>query len=241
MAFSFLKHLWSKLPDYFHVMDSYRENDPEQKGRGLLQRYLLNFEQEYDQDIYPFIRDFVNILDPEITPEKFLPFLAYTLGDPVDVDGTKATYRKILRYAVAIYKIKGTIPSYKLLFNLLGLDVDIIEYEPPVNIKFDREFKYDIPGIKYDQFCNVCGEYSVAYHDRGDDCSTFTVNPVSSTLVGLLPKLVAFLQPLDAKLRDIARLVKLCEEWTFSLSNETINLTVIEAPTCTAPFNLTVG
>lgn len=240
MAFTFIKHLWNKLPKYFKENDSYKESDPSQEGRGLLERYLLTFEEELTEDIYNFIGTFLNIIDPTIAPDKYLPLIAYTLGNPVDINGDKATYRKILQYAVAIYKIKGTIPSYELLFNLLGLDVDIIEYPNPPTIRFDQGFLYDV-GNKYDQLCIKCGEYSVAYHDRNDNCNTFTVNPVNSTIVGILPKIVSFLEPLDAKLRDIARLIKFCETWNFGASNETINVTIIGAPVCEVPFNLTVG
>lgn len=232
---AFIKWFFSKLPDYFKETDNYKDI----LGRGLLERYLLNFELELEDELYLFIRDFVNILDPQITPDKFLALIAYTLGNPLDVNGNRETYRKILRYAVNIYKIKGTIPSYKLLFNLLGLDVDIIEYDNPVNVRFDREFNFDI-GLKFDQVCKKCGEYTVAYHNWNDECSTFTVGPVDPTLVTLLPKLVSFLEPIDAKLRNIARLIKFCETWEFG-AEETFDITVIGAPTCEIPFNLTVG
>jgi len=232
---TFKDFLFGTLPDYFKLQDSYKDAN----GRGLLERYLENFGLELDEELYNYLQDFMNIIDPEITQDKFLPLIAYTLGDPLNVNGDKNLYRKILRYAVSIYKIKGTIPSYKLFFNLLGVDVDIIEYDNPPVIRFDQGYKMDI-GLKFDQKCNSCGEYTIGYHSRNDDCTTFTVNPVNSAISILIPSIAQFLEYINAKLRNIVRLIKFCENYTFT-ATEDFDMTVINPPMCTAPFNLTVS
>src|SRR4051812_29888331 len=121
MAFTFTGWIFKQLPYFYKEQDTYKDF----QGKGLLERYLKNFEDEIEENLHPYLRDFVDIFDTINTDAKYLPYISYFLGEPPSANGDITVYRKILAYAVQIAKIKGTAQSYKLLFNLYGLEVDI--------------------------------------------------------------------------------------------------------------------
>src|SRR6478736_1028349 len=97
---------FNKLPNYYHINDSYKDaND-----KGLLQRYLENIGEDIDDNILPFIDNLLDIIDPTKqanTGYKFLNTLAYTVGSPPDIflgDPAQAEkYAKLINHIVSIY------------------------------------------------------------------------------------------------------------------------------------------
>lgn len=187
---------FKQLPGYFKDNDSFKDSFNE----GLLERYLKIPGGELDDEVVPYIKDFLDIIDIVNCDEKFLPLIGSILGYPPAIDGNNNTYRKILSYAVAIYKIKGTKKSFEILFNMLGMDIVITELVPKKKITYDMDaVLYDETHL-YDSECDHCGIYNIEY--------TFQpgFGPISPTILIYINNIINWLQPINAKIGTITQL-----------------------------------
>jgi len=95
----------------------YREVD-------LIGRLLKIFEQSLDPAIQT-LEMLWAYLDPLTAPEALLPFLAYWVGWPSDVNWTVDQQRQLIRRAMEIYRWRGTRQGLKLYLQLYtGLPLD---------------------------------------------------------------------------------------------------------------------
>jgi phage tail-like protein len=209
MAFTFKKWLFNRFPYRYKEQDTNKDVN----GEGTFERYLKNFEDEIDEEIYPFIRDFMNIFDVMTVDKKYLPYISYYLGEPPSANGDIDIYRKILAYAVRIYKIKGTKESYRLLFSLYGLDVDIVEAIPRREATYDMaEVKYD-DGWTYDLTCENCTCYYIVYRPLTEENNTQEIDlTVPLEIITLINKIVCFIQPINAILCGVYRKITYADE-----------------------------
>lgn len=202
MANFFKNWFFSKLPPYFKDNDSYKNA----LGEGLLERYLRIFGDELDENTHPYIRDFMEIFDVVNCDEKYLPLISSILGYPPAIDGNNATYRKILAYAVAIYKIKGTKRSYEILLNMLGINLTTIEEIMPA-----KAVTYDLAPYTYDQGDLGDGTESETHYDSEcDNCGDFylhyTLQPgvvMDATLQSYVQNIVCWITPINAKYKGL--------------------------------------
>jgi hypothetical protein len=223
MIFKFKDWLFRQLPEKLQEIDSNKNPN----GEGTLQRYLQAMNVEFDDNMVDFIEKFPDILDITTIPDSLLPFLGYNLGSPPDIDGTPTTYRKLLSYIVTIYKIKGTVCCYQLLFNLLGLGVIVYEYPKQTTKKYDEGNTYDEDDpILYDIPCEPCNEYDLYYWNLNDNCQVPNINPVPPAILAAIQEIICFIQPIDAKLKNLAQQINLCEDFTPEMENE-VEITLI--------------
>jgi|SRR5882757_3694684 len=180
---------FSKLPYYFQKNDTYIDVNNE----GLLKRYLRNFGSELDEGIKPFIDNFMDLFDAMKCNVSLLPQLSFILGLPPNLNNTEATYRRVLAYAVAIYRVKGTAKSYKAIFNLLGLHIQLVEDDPIKVPLYDDSHIYDAPIIVDYDLASYCSTYSIYYNNPGN-------TPVDPAILALAQNAICFLQPINAKL-----------------------------------------
>lgn len=186
----FETYFFELLPYYFKKNDSYKDENDE----GLLERYLKIFGLELDQEVTPWIENLLDIVDIKYTDDKYLPLLSGILGF-IPSFGL-STYRKILAYAIAIYKCKGTILSYKILFNILGYQVTVIEQVPKRKTLYDSGFIYDeIIPEQYDTECQRCSYYFLILWPN-DNPPTFEITP---EITALVKQVTNFLEPINAK------------------------------------------
>lgn len=215
MTFKFKDWIFNQLPESLREIDS--NKDP--NDQGTLQRFLQNMGTELDDEVVDFISEFTEILDIDTIPDNLLQYLGFTLGSPPSIDGTYDTYRKLLSYIVSIYKIKGTVCCYNLLFNLLGLGAVIYEYQKQTTNKYDTELIYD-DEVLYDIPCEPCNLYDILYYNLLDDCQVPTINPVTQAVLDSLVNIICFIQPIDAKLVNLSQLVKFCEDAQIDGNND---------------------
>lgn len=177
-----------QFPEHHQISDTYVDV----KGEGLLQRYLRGFGMELDENFLPYIINFTDIIDLEKCDDKFLPLIGTILGNPPSIDGTHGTYRKILLYAIAIYKVKGTPQAYDIFSNLLGITTHIVEAIPLKKITYDDDSEptYDMEPTaqEYDSECEYCSDYQIAYE-----------GVVAQETLDSFTKVICFLQPINAK------------------------------------------
>lgn len=191
--------MFTIFKDFFYRQfpEQHQAEDPLKNGQGegIWQRYLRTFGIELDENIKPFIDNFIDIIDLSLTDDKYLPLVGNILGDP-PTTGDNSIYRKILAYATAIYKVKGTEQAYRILFNLLGMEIDEFIYEVP-----KQKITYDMPGVRYDE------DPIFTYDTECQMCSTFTIkytsisgDPISPETLEEIENLVGFIQPINATL-----------------------------------------
>lgn len=216
--------LFGKLPQYFKDNDTYVDLN----GEGLLERYLRNYGDELDENIMPFINDFLDLFDAAKCQATLLPHLSFLLGIPITIDDTEATYRKVLKYAIQLYKVKGTEPSYQMLFNFIGLDISVIEDTPQTPVTYDADpmYIYDEPtGVRqYDTSCASCSGYTIAYNANLDPLNP---NSVSPALLTIAQKIICYLQPINATFKGFAKRLNIYEPFIIDIE-ETTSLSAFE-------------
>lgn len=139
------------FPLYFQEHDSYK-ND---KGEGLLERLVTVCTEYFDTDVVvnpdnPGLDNFMDIIDFDLTPDIYLNYLweylgeipyawgVLTNGKPYSKENLKewlsspqgypkANSRQVLKYAISLYKIRGTSVFYHILGRIYGVEFEIID------------------------------------------------------------------------------------------------------------------
>ena len=199
----FQDYIFSLFPARFKRDDTYKDIN----GLGVFERYVRAFGYELDEDIVPYIEDAMDVTNALICDEKFLNHISDSIGNPPDIFLDNTMYRKLLAYAFTLYKIKGTIESYNLLFSLLGINVVITEF--PQEFSLWDELLYDEDF--YDIECLSCAEYSLGLSSVLDDCSVPTITTIPTTTMDIITEIIEFLQPINARLRELYQTGGICE------------------------------
>jgi phage tail-like protein len=200
MAFNFKNFIIGNLPYYIIANDSYKDSE----GKGLLERYLGVFSDYIDEDIYPQIKDYLNVIDASICDEKFLNHLSDVLGNPPDIFKNEQQYRNLLSYIVSVYKIKGTRDAYELFFSIIGFKIEIEEIQPDLEtFIYDGEGLYDNP-IEYDNGrCQACSTYNIQFFPLLGDGSALNLNDII-----LLQAAIDFNEPINANLNTFTYILE---------------------------------
>lgn len=219
----FRNFFFSRLPGYFKKNDTYKDNT----ARGLLERYLEIYGTEIDDEIVPFIENYLDIVDVTRSDDKFLVHTAYTLGNPPNLYGNTADWYKILKYIVDLYKIKGTAKSYRLWFALWGLHANLVQYRP-------KEYFYDSDNLHdedwtYDSGCPTCSFYEIFVNILTNDCGQGQVyTPLTEEILNLIALLISLNEPINAVLKDIVPTAFLCDTVQFCIG-ETVAISLTAA------------
>ena len=224
MANYFKDWIFNQLPKYHQRTDSYKDVE----GNGLLKRYLRVVGIELDEEFISYIDNFTDLIDYIECDDKYLPLIGSILGYPPSIDGLSTTYRKILANIMAIYKVKGTIRSYEMLFNLLGLEVSILEEVPKKAVTYDLPGRFYDKGEQYDSHCEYCSGYWILYNSKDDTCNVH--NAVEAPLLDTVKNIICFLNPINATFLGMIEKYKVCDDLILNIEDE-INF-------CTAPMNL---
>lgn len=151
--FKFKEWVFKNLfPYYYQENDTYRDSS----GKGILQRFIEVCSQYFDDDIIsddgtqPGLDNIVNLIDVDLTPELFLNYLWEFLGEiPYaygliiqgkeynkdnlrdwlfnNTDFPQADPRKLLKYAISLYKIRGTDKFYQVIGHFYGFEIELVE------------------------------------------------------------------------------------------------------------------
>lgn len=207
---------FQQFPEDVQVNDSYKNVD----GEGLLQRFLRTFGVELDEEIMPFIFNFTDIIDYQKCDDKFLPLIGMILGNPPSLGGDSSVYRKVLAYAVAIYKVKGTEQAYKILLGILGLSIKIladipirkITYDDDTDPHYDDGVEDDMPPQFYDSECQYCSNYRIGYQYVG------TEDVDINDLLEKAESAICFIEPLNAHFSGWVQMVGLEDIYTYPIT-----------------------
>lgn len=150
--------------EFFHREDSNKDNS----SKGFLQRYVETLAEDMDtyvlNSLYSFIDD---TTVPDKVLDKFIPYLELQLGLPV-IHQDLSIRRKILISAIDIYKNKGNLKSYQLIFKAMGFDS--IEISPVEILKggFDNSIGFEDANRTFDiGKCQRCRYYTLNLNGSG--------------------------------------------------------------------------
>lgn len=190
MGFNLKDTIFGYFTRYEKDSDPYKDS----MGKGTLERFNEMLAEDLDLRLLPLIKGILdNTIVPDTMLDKFIPYLESMLGLEPLVDDL-VTRRKILKNIVSIYKVKGTLRSYQILFRLLGFDTVEIK-ELSFLQGFDSSLTFDDDSRRFDDSnCQPCTYYNL--HLTGNF-------PNIENLYGLIIKAVALIEPINAKLRNV--------------------------------------
>lgn len=177
----FRDYVFSNLFDhYYKANDTYQDSD----GKGIFERFIDICSGYFDTEVMSDIDNFMDCLDVDKANPIFLNYLweyfgfipyAYgvlTKGEPYTEENLEnwlkedrgfptADFRLVLRYAISLYKIRGTKRFYEILgrfygvtFNLTEVNEDtktvVIQSIHDGSIKYDTISYFDNPSTTYD-------------------------------------------------------------------------------------------
>lgn len=129
-----------------HLPSIYQEND-------FLRKYLMIF-QHIMNDTSVILDNIDNLFRPMEVDTKFLPLLSSWVGVNYDLLGTEDIARKVLQYAIPLYRYRGTkFGMSALLFLITGVRPQIIEGRLPFDAMHITE-NTDINSIILDSNIN---------------------------------------------------------------------------------------
>jgi hypothetical protein len=191
----FNDYLVKRLPDYIIERDSYK--DINQKG--FVQRYVGMLGLELDEEIYNKLEELPDQWDPRtVANPEYINYFAVMLGDLPRLLDDEYNYSSILLYIVSIYRIKGTINSYKALLGALGHTTVTIAEIDNSSVIYDltpSPLLYDAPGVIYDDNCRSCSFYQILLT---------TSLPVTGVNYQSVIVAASLLEPLGAQLLSVS-------------------------------------
>lgn len=180
------------LPDYILVNDSYKDGG----GKGFVRRFVEILGEELDDYHLEKIESISTEYVPStVTNPVYLEYFATLIGDIPRVLTDDTQFARLIEFMLSIFKIKGTIKSYKSLLTALGhTTVTIEELEPSENLYDDPEILYDDPEVLYDESCATCSEYNV---------NITTSIDLTGDNYKRVADCIALLEPINAKLKVV--------------------------------------
>ena len=207
---------FEQFPEYYQTTDV----NVDVNNEGTFKRYLRSFGLELDEQIMPYLRNFMDLIDVKDCDDIYLPMVAQILGAPPSMGSDNAVYRKVLAYAVAIYKVKGTKKAFQILLGILGLTITSIELIPKKKITYDMpNIIYDAtpnPEV-YDSVCENCSGYYIGYNIDGG---------IDEDLLDKAQSAICFLQPINAKFLGFVRTVQITDNAPFTMG-DTIDTNIL--------------
>jgi phage tail-like protein len=183
MGWSLKNNVFKLYHDYFKQNDVNKDSE----GKGLFERFNGLLGSEYDDTLGNLLETIVSKnLNPKEADVKFLPYIADQLGLGLSISDDVELQRKLLLYVTKIYAVKGTIECYKVLFNLLGITVEVEEYFTAYSL--DSEVLFDDDSRVFDSFCNKCTKYSV---------SLTGATPITTELSNVMWEIIYFNTPIN--------------------------------------------
>ena len=189
------------LPPYIIDNDSYKDGNQQ----GFVERFMEIFGEELDDEYYDNIEGIIDLIDPFNTPADFLDYIAFTLGDLPNISTTDDHYRNILSFIISIYRIKGTIQSFKSILTAAKVYTTVLTEIAPVGITYDNggTYYYDDGVTIYDDNCIPCSSY---------DLTLTGTDTLTAELYLKILNLIKLVEPINANLRNFTYNTELITE-----------------------------
>ena len=130
---SFKQYVFSNLfPYYYKDYDTYKDAN----GKGILERFVEVCSEYFDNEVVPEIDNILDNIDVDICKDLYLNYLWEFLGEiPYSNTYNNKVYpypnpRQVLRYAISLFKIRGTALFYEVLGRLYDTSIGIEVVNP---------------------------------------------------------------------------------------------------------------
>ncbi|MEG1415166.1 MAG: hypothetical protein RSC49_01050 [Clostridium sp.] len=195
-----LYNLFKLFPYYYQANDTYKDD----AGKGILERFLEICGTYFQDNITPDIDNILKIIDIDKTDDIYLNYIWEFLGSMPYAYGSiqnagiwelysdtklnrntwissskdipRARYRDILKYAISLYKIRGTLGFYNILLGFYDMSCTISDSSGDLdnpqgsNVKpitapplYDSGIRFDTEKLVYDEMldCFGCSEVNL--------------------------------------------------------------------------------
>lgn len=176
----FQTYIFRDLPYYYQHNDTYKDSE----GKGILERFIGVCAKYLDEEVMPDIDNFMDCLDVDVANPIFLNYLweyfgffpysygVITHGEPYTQENLEkwmkesrgyptADYRKLLKYAISLYKIRGTQKFYEILGRFYGVTFTLTEVDDTTkaslvdaigdgSVNYDMISYFDTAGVRFD-------------------------------------------------------------------------------------------
>ena len=180
--------------DYFPPLYFIDDINKDSEDKGTNQRFHEMLADEWDEHLLPFAYNLVDTVFAEKTPDKFVPYIEQHWGVEEPLVEDLDTRRKIVKYLPNIYRCKGTLKSYQILFRVLGFSKVEVE-DLAFSQGFDSPVTFDDVNRTFDKSeCQTCSYYNLKLE------GTMQIN---ADLIALIKRAVDMVEPINAKLFSI--------------------------------------
>lgn len=153
--------------NFFTDFDKRTDPNKDADGKGTVERYQEIFEEEYDDTILPKVETLQrHVISPRHMLDRYIPYGEDTKGYlpehwPWFAAQSIQIRRNILMIMPSLYKIRGTIRAYNIMFAWVGLTATIEEIDP-IGGAFDLpDHTWDMPGRTFDADCPTCSKFKI--------------------------------------------------------------------------------
>jgi hypothetical protein len=193
MSYTLKPHIFGLFGDYFQLTDPNKDIS----GKGTLQRFNEAVAEDFDEEVMPEIENLVTNLIPALTLlNSHLSIVEESIGHNLYLGPEEVWRRRVLKYIMRLYEIRGTKKCYTLLLNWIGFDVTITEHSD--DYTFDSAVTFDDATRVWDRSCQGCSDYTLDLSRIVPGAST-----LSSVELAAINSIIEFNQPINANLREI--------------------------------------
>jgi len=173
------------------------DNNKDLNGKGTLERFNECIGLDMDM-IYPLVENLMdNLYNPKTCFDRYVPYLESMLGFSINngllylfntIQWRRIVVQNILHY----YTIKGTKKGYEVLFNLIGISMELTESFG--HNTFDSPITFDDNIRHFDTGCQTCS----CYHLK-----LVGPMPMTDELNVVIGNIIRFNEPINARLCGI--------------------------------------
>ncbi len=186
--------LRDKIFEFFGVDAKRSDSYKDVNNKGIYERYNESLGWGYDDILQDEVdNDIDYIVVPKTVKAQLIPIMEACLGGLVNVSDAELIRRKIMKYAMPLYRARSTQMGYIFPLRLLGFDT--IEFVDLSSASSFDTGTFDDPDKTFDQDLGCgCGEYKLVL------TGPVTINQV---ILDAVQRIIIFNQPIDYKLTEV--------------------------------------
>lgn len=157
------------FPEYFTPFDKYTDPNKDQEDKGTHERFCETIGKSIDDYMSPLMDNLLNnVVVPKTALDRYIPFQEKDAGY---LDEWRWFYLQPLSFRRALvqvlrqlYKIRGTVRAYEVLFGMVGLSVTVTQVVVTDTNTFDSG---EFDAGTFDSPCSGCYHYKLELTGSG--------------------------------------------------------------------------
>jgi hypothetical protein len=177
---------------YFTENDTYKENDPENENRGILQRWQELLAQENDNFLVTKLNNFlIDVCDYHTLQTDFIPLRELESGLTEPLYDSIADRIWLMPYITRIHSNRGTLQNYIFLLGRLGFNVQVNESYVKGSLDSGT---FDSGTL--DTFSDNGASYELVLINRFDF-------PITPEIEAQVQRIITYNNPIHARITDV--------------------------------------